>query len=194
MHIKQNLLIKKNKLIILISILVSLSIFLIKQSSSKKENIVQDNLLPTKNIDNIVPGKFTEDEVIRKLGKPSSTLISGSKKTLFYISNNPNIDHEIEILDNKVNIIRKQVTEKDNIKKKDLLDKYGTPEYLLYGPIYTARIVLYAYPNRGLAFLASENSDFVLNIWYFIPTDLDNFIKKYAQEYSLETSKIMEDY
>jgi hypothetical protein len=129
----------------------------------------------------ISAGISTVSQVINKFGEPINV---GGEGLLEYKSKNPNINNSFIEKDGKIVFIREVITEADNITPDSLIQKYGGPEYVLYGPASVNGFNLYVSPKIGFAYLGHVKDPIVLEIWYLEPMSLDDFISKWAPEYS----------
>ena len=182
------------KILIPLAIIFLLSIFYIFINLFKKTNIVNNTNIVnktntrTKQADykSIVPGITTKEQVLSKLGNP----VKKTDNLLEYHSNNPNYNNQIQIEEDKVSFIKEYISLADNRNSKQITQVYGEPKNILYGPDANSGFFLYVYPENGIAYIGHSTSGLLLEIWYFPPTNIDNFMKKYAQEYSEKTKII----
>jgi len=179
--------IKNHKTItILLTILVVLMIvnkFITqeKTQNTKSQNLTQPTEKPP-SFKDVVPGKSTKEEVIAKLGNPVKE--ETGKNLLEFKSTAPGKPHQILLEGDKVSLIKETVTLEDKKTVNDIKKVYGEPKYVLYGPRYIAGFHLFVYPEKGIAYIGQEQSGVLLEVWYFYPTTLEEFIKKFAPDYS----------
>ena len=57
---------------------------------------------------------------------------------------------------------------------------------MLYGPDSVNGYYLFVYPTGGIAYLGNPITKSLLEIWRFIPTDINTLINNWAQNYSIE--------
>jgi hypothetical protein len=134
--------------------------------------------------ENLKPGVSTLDDVVAQFGTSDKETATGSSKILEYESKNPNFNNEFKITDDKVDFIKQIVTMQEGITVKSINEEYGIYRNILYGPLSQNGFHLYAYPDKGIAYIGNQNADIVLEIWYFPPTTIEQFMSLYAQDYS----------
>lgn len=135
----------------------------------------------------LTPGVSSNAEVESVLGSPISKSTSGDKTTEGFSSTSLNYPNEITFDTNgKAVFIRRIVTAKDNFNVKDITDTYGAGSTRLYGPESVNGMDLYVYPTKGVAYLGNPDGNVVLEVWYFVPTTLENFLKTWATSYSVQ--------
>jgi hypothetical protein len=136
----------------------------------------------------ISAGNSQLDEVIKEFGQPISSTKSGETTTYKFKSDNQYLPYEISINNetNKVEQIYRPLVEKpqDNLIKK-YSEEFKTTPIKLYGQESLSGIYLFVFPENGLALKATEKEGLGLSIRYFTPTNIDDFINKYAPNYSL---------
>lgn len=138
----------------------------------------------------LIPGKSTEEDVSLVFGKSLKT----DSNTSEYQSSSPNENHKVVFENRVVSLIKEIVTFQDNKKASDIIDVYGVPQNILYGSYSSIGFFLFVYPENGLAYIGNPNGGGVLlEIWYFSPTDIDNFKKNYAPNYSSTPKTIPPD-
>ncbi len=129
----------------------------------------------------LAPGVSTRDEVVAALGTP---LNATSSPVLDFKSSNPNLPHTVSIEKNTAVFIKEQITLEDEITKEGLIQLWGEPKETLFGPYSVNGFNLYVYPDKGVAFLGHVTGSGVLEIWYFPPTTIDDFIQTWGAAYS----------
>jgi len=175
--------IKNNKYIAIIA-LTMLVVFIIIKGKGVETQFEPTPVLTTATYKNLIPGRSSKEEVLTSLGTAINAKIDGGKENYEYKSSNPNFNTEVVIINDKLSYIKIVYTIKDNIKHEDFISQYGEPEKILYGPDYPSGYVMNSYPSRGVSFLYHQNSRKVREVWYFIPTALEMFIKDFAPAYS----------
>lgn len=181
---------KKNKYIFIVIITVLALLILFRNEKSDKNDLSTEKVTNEPSYKNLIPGKSTKEETLTGLGTALNAKIEENKETYEYLSSNPNFNTKVVILDNKLSYIKVIYTIKDNIKSRDLIEKYGYPEKVLYGSDYSVGYILNTYPERGIAFISHQKSLNVREVWYFEPTTLDEFIKDYAPGYTNKINNI----
>lgn len=135
----------------------------------------------------IVPGVSSKNDVISLLGEP----LTEEENTIEYKSSSPNFNHQITLDQEKVSFIKEIITLKEKKSSKDITNVYGVPKKMLFGPDAAAGFYLFVYPENGIAYVGHPESGLLLEIWYFPPTNMEDFISKYTQGYS-ETRQIIQ--
>lgn len=125
----------------------------------------------------LYPGFSSPEDVIATLGQPLETTDWENQTILNYDVADTAWNDQIFTQDNQVVLIRELVLSTAGNQKSAFLAQYGQPETIFYGPLSTAGQHLYAYPSRGIAFLAPEFADALAEIWYFAPTDATQFLE-----------------
>lgn len=123
-----------------------------------------------------------KDDVYELFGEPSS--VNGNLELFNSLS--PTTPNEVSFDGNIPEFIRKIVTQQEGFTYQGLLTEYGEPEHVLYGEEASFGINLYVYPSKGFAFLGSKGNNFVSEIWYFRPTDLQTLMNTWARGYSTQ--------
>lgn len=177
---------KAKKYTLTVFFILSIFLLFIYLRSTKKDLIQTEK---TQQIgvsyNNITPNKNTEDDIVSEFGIPVNERLEGENKILEYKSNNPNFNNEFTIITNKVNFIKQMVTSEDKITISDLNQKYGNYSSILYGPGSVSNFNLYIYLDKGIAYIGNQQANIVTQIWYFPPTNINNFINLYAKNYSV---------
>jgi len=127
----------------------------------------------------IIPGKTTTDELRSQLGQPQEV----SDKTYLYSSTNQFLPNEVVLKNNKVGLIKEKIIGKEKVFS-DFTSKFGESDAVLYGPDSAAGFYLHLFLKNGLAVLANSEGGTVLEVWYFSPTGLSEFIAEWGAGYS----------
>lgn len=172
-------LIRNNKYKIIVALII-ISIILYNQLTKKGPSTNIISLPGQAKYQDIAPGTSSKSDVINKLGEP----VSESDNTLKYKSSAKVKTNDVVLEGDTVKLIKEVVTLDDNKNISDLKSQYGEPEYMLYGPRQEAGFYLYAYPDKGIAYIGSQDQTTLLEIWYFAPTTIDDFKKNIAPNYS----------
>lgn len=173
----------KNKRVLISIVAVALMVFFVFYLFSKNKGAGGSVAVPTRHGEawsEILPGKSTKEDVVKKLGEPIST----TENSLLYKSTSATRNNQITLNANQVELVKQMVTPQDKITTQTLIQKYGIGTNVLYGPDSPNGINLFVYVNRGFAYLGNPITESVIEIWYYPPTTLENFNNKYAQEYS----------
>lgn len=162
-------------------LIIVLGFFIVK--NSKKEPPQISTKGPEYN--GLTPGGSNKSDVTSKLGTPLKETLDGNNLTLEYKSqSNPNFNNEYLLRSDSLVFVKQYVTASDNIFITDIAKKYGTYEHVLYGNKSQNGFDLYVYPSKGIAYIGHQQAGIVLEIWYFQPTDLTNFVNNFAADYS----------
>lgn len=173
---------KKNIILIFLLLVVFLGIFVFLRINKKGQTqtpIPSKPNLEQAKYKSITPGKTKKDEVLSSMGKP----LKESNNILEFESTNPNWNNEITLTDNQVSFIKEVVTPFDNKTANDITRTYGPAKNMLYPSGANIGMVLYVYPEYGIAYLGYEQSKIILEVWYFTPTTFDEFKKEHSQGY-----------
>jgi hypothetical protein len=179
----------KKRLIIFVAILSLISIVYVVFNvfSSKKTSLPTQNR-ETSNVpvdlSKILPGTTTRQEVVGNLGEPNKTTKTANSETLYYNSTGKTRDSQITIENGIVVLVKEMVSYLDPKKASDVSKPYGVAIYSLFGPDSAGGNKLYVYPDKGVAYLGDPKFDTLEEIWYFTPTSIENFMQKWASNYS----------
>jgi len=132
----------------------------------------------------LTPGKSSREELLNSLGNPVKETQDGNTRTLEYLSRNPNYNNQFLTTGNTLSFIKTYITPDDNLSITDIEKKYGENQQVLYGSGSISGFDLYVYPDKGVAYIGNKQTDDVLEVWYFSPTDFENFQSLYAADYS----------
>jgi hypothetical protein len=133
----------------------------------------------------LTPGVSTSEDVSKVLGTPVETSQQGNETVNSYKSTSPARDHTADFLDNRLSFFKEIVSTYDkSVDVKSFEKKYGDPPYTLYGEASYGGFNLYAYPEKGVAYIGNRDGNVITEIWYFPPTTFDNFKKTWAPNYS----------
>lgn len=138
-------------------------------------------------------GKSTLDEINKLLGFPVGQSEEGGKITAEYKSSSKYRNNIVIVQNGVATLIKEIVTATDNKKSQDITNEFGVAPYRLYSQELSATFDLYVYPANGIAYLGHEDGT-LLEIWYFQPTDIDNFTTTWANGYSTEKSNKIPQY
>lgn len=171
----------KHKYLSVLILFIAAVVFFIFYLGSKRPPVTQPNQI---NFESITPGKSTTSDVNKVLGTPiSQTQVNGYDLS-DYKSTSPTRNNQVYYTNGTAQLIKEIVSFKDLKKVSDVTKKYGTPTNILYGPDTVSGFYLFVYLDKGIAYLGNPNTGDLLEIWYFSPMSLDNFISTWAQDYS----------
>lgn len=166
-------------LALIATLLVSLNFYLTK--GPPKEAV-----LPVPSWRGIVPGETSADTLYKNLGTPQSQKQVGDQTLLEYPRPGLARPNEVVVENNTVGLVREKVSGK---KLGDFKTQYGEPEGEYWGPEKEAGFKLFVYPQTGIALVASLGDGAILEIWYFKPTTLDQFLSVWGKDLTLEYAK-----
>lgn len=181
--------IKKYWLLILLGIIPIL--FIINKALETKLTEIPPSSPPTSNVasyKSLIPGESTENDVNNLLGYPVKVDQTDSVKIAEYKSTNPYRNHIVEFENKQISLIKEVVNKEDNKNADSIKSKYGLAPYILYNQYPTSTFNLYVYPKNGIAYLGHEDGT-LLEIWYFKPIEIDEFINKWGKGYGKEKPK-----
>jgi hypothetical protein len=175
----------KNKKIITLSalaILCIISIVFIVALVSKNNSLPQPTTSAsiTASWNGLTPGVSSQEDVTNKLGKPK--VVDGN--TFSFNSQNPNNDNQVVFEKGTANFFKEYVVPSEKRTSDEITSKYGVAQNILYGPDSVNGFYLFVYPSNGIAYIGSPNTKDVLEIWYFKPTTIDDFINQWGSGYS----------
>ncbi len=189
--------IKSKKILLLTIISLTSLIFVIVKISNNKNIKIQEIPIYSPvsgitNFDSIVPGKTSIERINELLGNPLNSTISGDLKISSYKSTNKYRNHKVYSKDGLAELVVEEVINKSKIAK-DIQKEYGVAPEILYSESPTSAFKLYVYPDKGIAYLGHQDGT-ILEIWYFVPTTIDDFISKWGSDYLKEPSKVIPKY
>ena len=189
--------IKSKKMILITVVSMSCLIFIVYKINNKQDGIIQEIPIssPVSGIaifDEIIPGETSLERVNELLGKPLSSTTSGDLNISSYKSTNQYRNHKVYSKDGLAELIVEEIINKSKTAK-DIQKIYGIAPISLYSESPSSSFKLYVYPDNGIAYLGHQDGT-VLEIWYFIPTTIDDFITKWGNSYSKEPSKEIPKY
>lgn len=130
----------------------------------------------------ITPGISNEADLSKMLGTPLKSTTNNGITTDEYKSTSP-VRNSIGIIENgKVSLIRQIVGSSENITADSITNIYGKAPEILYNKAPNSVFRLYVYPSNGIAYLGHSDGT-LLEIWYFVPTTIEDFISKWGQNY-----------
>ena len=125
---------------------------------------------------NIVAGKSTTEDIKATLGTPTKTQEEQGGISYFYATSNQYRLNEIEFRENTVSIIKEQVIGNEKGVLNNYLQKYDQPETKLFGQHGTFAPGHF-WGQKGLLVFAGSNDGTIVEIWYFTPITIANFLK-----------------
>lgn len=174
---------KKNILIVLLAflatILLVLKVFIIPQEKPRPPAGISWK--------GIVPGETQELEVKSKLGEPENTSQQGPQ-TIFSFGSETGPADRIISENNIVGIIKIHYFEEQSLDS--FFAEYGKPDGEFWGEYKTVGFKTYVFLKNGIALVANPNSGIVVQIWYFKPTTITEFLSRWGQELSTEFKEV----
>lgn len=182
--------IKKRSIILVVFLIVASTLVFI---SNKKQSVPTTSPTPfsiTKIaiFNSIQPGQTSLDKVNELLGKPIKTEDLDGKTIVEYKSTNKFRTHLVEIQNGTAVFIKQVVNSIDGINASDIRKEFGIEKYILYEKKENSTFNLFVYPENGIAYFG-HNDGTILEIWYFLPTDIDTFLKSWAVDFQKEEYK-----
>src|SRR3989344_5039510 len=126
---------------------------------------------------------FLFDKTIFNKPKTPPKTIQDIKRAS-YQNPTPGKPHEVVIKENNILLIKETITINDDKKVNDIKKEFGEPKKILFGPGYTSEFYLSVYPENGIAYIGQDASGVLLEVWYFTPTNINDFIINYAPNYT----------
>lgn len=176
---------RKNTLIILLAflatILVLLKIFVVP---TKKEAPGP----PKPSWKGIVPGETQTSQLKDVLGEPEGVSQVENQTVFSFGTDDGGPPDRIISENNIVGIIKEHYFEEKNLAS--FIEGYGQPEAEFWGEYKTVGFKTYVFPKNGIALIANPNGGVVIQIWYFKPTTLGEFLSRWGQELSTEFKEV----
>lgn len=170
-------------LFILVIILIVISFLVPEESNDKQKHTSQKVTFK-----NILPGTSSKQSVEDQLGQSIAVENKDNQDLFQYKSNSQNRNHIVTYNENgTVKLLKEIVTSQDNseINANKIKASYGKTQNIYYQDKTDGipSIYLYIYPDKGLAYLGNPQSNIVIEVWYFVPTDINSFLNSFASEY-----------
>lgn len=153
---------------------------------STKTVVIPPSLPPTENSWNgIVPGSSSIQQVEKTLGQPIKIERVEGKTIYLYPSEIENWPNQIFVSEqnNKTEGVKRFFPPKEE-NYSFFINKYGNPDKELFGPHSQSGFSVFVFLEKGLAIVANKKSDLVLEIWYFSPTTLEEFLASWGKNLS----------
>lgn len=181
-----NILNNKTSRILIFIITIVLALILIITNRQSKQNIdPQIKSISNADYQGTKPGTTKYNDFVEKYKDEIIATKSNQGSALVEVkSSNPNYPTEAIFIDGILAYIKVVYILNDEIYVKEFTNKYGPFPQTLYGPDASVGYLMGIYPDKGLAVIYHELSETVREAWYFTPTTTQNFIKKYAADYS----------
>jgi hypothetical protein len=128
----------------------------------------------------ILPGMTTRDEVVARLGEPLAVEPEGGLENMLYASPLRGQFNSVGI-QNQVVVLMSIVLGEDNpLALSTVKAQYGEPVHTTYSN-YLESSMTYIYPDRGLAFVASQAPDVVFIRECFVPMPLEEYMNTWGK-------------
>jgi hypothetical protein len=137
----------------------------------------------TASFESLTPGISNKGDVNTLLGKPLSSTTSGLFETSEYKSSVEMVPNVGYFINDKLSLLKRVVPAKEDEKSSSIISIYGTATNILFSKTANSTFDLYVYPSNGIAYLGHSDGT-LLEVWYFQPTTIKDFIEKYGQDYS----------
>ena len=131
----------------------------------------------------ISPGTTPEEEVVQKLGNPKEREETAEGIFLKYSSASSTRNDIVLIKEGRVYLIKEVFTYQNPKNIGEYKVFLGEPPLVLYGKEASAGNFLFSYPDKGLSFVASDESGLIYEVWYFAPTTEEVFRNTVAPDY-----------
>ena len=168
--------VKNNKILIVLGIIsiILFSLFI--------ATFITNKTTPKQNPDaeawqnKIYPGVTSVTGLEQALGPPLKKTAKDNKIQYFYGTANEYRPHEVEIESEKVTLVKEQVLSSEDKSLREYIDTLGPEEAKLYGAVssYTPG---FFWGNKGIIVFAGQFDQTIIEIWYFKPSTLDEFLK-----------------
>jgi len=182
---------KKIIIFFVISCLVVLLFFAFRARRAENKTTVLPSPMPTpfpSLYRGIAPGVSTENDAIASLGNPLRKDVSTGGGTLVYSSGIGNQPVNIDVTRGGV-VYRIYEPVDSSLRYNDLTKGFGPPGLVLYGRFERQGFRLFAFLDRGVAFLANTETQEVKERWYFPKTNSETFRQIIAPNMSLESTQ-----
>lgn len=123
----------------------------------------------------ILPG-IPFGDLVSKMGPPQKTNATEGQVSMFYPGVDKNWDTEVVIRNDVISFIREHIFPPQNTSLSSRLQQFDVSPVRLYGKISESSMFLFVFPDRGVAFIASEKNDTVHEAWYFQPAPLGQLL------------------
>lgn len=124
---------------------------------------------------NIFAGTTTKSELLSILGPPIKSETKDDAEIYYYPTENQFRPNTIEFEEDKVSRVKEQILATQNANLSQFIATNGQPEAILYGH-YGTIAPGHFWGQLGLLVFAGQNEGIVLEIWYFSPTNLEEFL------------------
>jgi len=130
--------------------------------------------------ENISPGSSTLEDLKSVFGEPQGQ----TGNSYLFKSASPTRSNEAVFSSGKLTFFREVMGPNKERTIEELQRLYGKEEKILYNEFSGGGYNLYAYPEKGVAYVGKPEADVLLEVWYFIPTTYESFKENLARDYS----------
>lgn len=130
--------------------------------------------------ENISPGNSTLEDLKRVFGEPQGQI----GNSYLFKSVSPTRSNEAVLSDGRLTFFREVMGPNKERTIDELQRLYGQEDKILYNEFSGGGYNLYAYPQKGVAYVGKPKADVLLEVWYFIPTTYESFKETFAPDYS----------
>ncbi len=131
---------------------------------------------------NVIPGKTTLEELKSQLGSPVEISNQGNLQIYKYPSQFTNYPSQFFVSSDKVNFVIEPVKYEEKRNIQDYLNEFGQPDKKLYNPNLGPAIPGYLYLSKGVIAFAHDADGTLIEVWYFEPTTLANFMNTWGKD------------
>lgn len=143
-------------------------------------------ITPGASFQSLTPGISTRNDVESKLGNPVSINNKGSQTLAEYDDSNDARNHEVVYEANTPIFIKEIVSFGEEKKIETIKNEFGDATFVLYGPDSAVGFFLFAYPEKGIAYIGNPNTGDILEVWYYPSTTYQTFKNLWARGYGEE--------
>lgn len=137
--------------------------------------------------DSIKPGDSNRAIVEKSLGRPLSSDPMEGGTIDKYRSDNKYWTNDVHYEGDAVRLTIKKILPPQDFSFSRRTSKIGELPIPLYGDDSNIGIILYVYPQAGIAILANKEQDIMYEEWKFVSVDISSFLRfPEARGYSLE--------
>ena len=131
----------------------------------------------------IVPQVSTSKDLQKILGQPIDIQKEKDLVVYFYPSETENWPTKIYVSETtqKVTLI-KRFFPSPSETYQSFISQFGPPDKELFGPHQGAGFSVFVFLKKGVAIVANPNSGMILEIWYFSPTTLEDFLSSWGKD------------
>jgi hypothetical protein len=137
----------------------------------------------------IIPGKSNLDDAHKSLGSSLKQTEIDGLTIVDFASSSKYRNNQVFVQNEVVVLIKEIVTSADKKYSQDITSHFGTAPYKLYEQAPQSAFDLYVFPDNGIAYLGGKDGKTVLEIWYFEPTTIENFLSRWGKGFASTPTK-----